>query len=1266
MMTACVVTDNDQDLHSWLHEKQLSSLESILVDASINLNILSCLDQAELTQLIKELKLPILEKYKFQTAVAELQSKHPNNTNNNNNNHPDETKLDDGISVYSGTSTMSDITRVTGISSIAPALTVDDPLIVILGIGTYNGLLDLDGINITKDYVNIKTTFGLKWKYKIFYQLSDNSNVYSKDAKELKEKDNYKLHWTIDEIAVFIETARHYVVTNKHNGLIFAISGHGDTGKVIYDSDCEECQLDNVFSMFAPEFGQLLESYKETQEESNRLFQIPKIFIVDTCRGDWRAKVTNIANVDNTKNNTNSTSSTNSANSDKDKENDDIKNNKIDVEEKRYDANNKDRENNSKETKPSATLSLHEKNNHNHDRHDNSATKHEVLALKNKDPNASKQHFLSKSVNKQDAQKLAAQMVDFCKLYANVEGYTVGGLLLRSVCKVFDDTEFVLHHSWTEMIFKIREYTKREATVIGAINFTQLVENEGTLEKQVRFYSKYLSNHSNNNSGDSTDNEEKKDDSTLSIDSVAHNAIRLDRSTIDDVYDDEEEDEEDDTRVVITNLSQKYNIAVLVENEQNLDNRNEMYKMLMGNTSKSGNGKDKKNPYAAFKKNGFVIIQANTGTHTFTKLWDYVFITLFVLGHSRTSFSIFSGIQNKKIYDRRKILDNYLYFNSDTMQLLPLMDANPKCNGGIGISKGISSALTKNLHELKQFFATEIDPGARKKRSNGSQHNIRGAQTPRAASGMSNRCVLCLRLKSGSFYYCDECKHSICERCCTFMHGKHSPITLAQVTKAPLTIKGIIEVHHRLIGSCVHQFTMSVKCGVSQSWFKQVKNISKFTGAVFKFEIIVCLKQELNKKESMIHLGVIKRETLSMQDLNVKEYHMVRCSFNFEQNNYNIDIIPVIISQIRLVDCKYNFYSKLSSIYHSSAYQYQCTFTTLNGKGRFGPTSIVGYYTNQYNFNDTSLNHNSIQLWKVPKTGKWIVICYGAKGGDSINDHEHLCGGKGAVVGGVIKLFKDDIIGILCGHAGQNDNSGKFGGGGGGGTFFVLHKAGNHNVNYRNRNRNRNKNGNYFNDDGDNDDNDDYVVVDIPLIIASGGNGACNANHYSVNGIDGLCNSSGNRNNFGGYESHGRGGRGGSFNNDFKRFKSFSENSSSNSPTFDSKLSASDDSINVDFNGCNPESFVNGAIGGQGYTSDGCEGGFGGGGGSGAEGGAGGGYIGGLVSNKDVKNSDVKKYAMYGALSYNSCQNDNMKINISGKNDSNGKVTVSFYAISSE
>ena len=242
-------------------------------------------------------------------------------------------------------------------------------------------------------------------------------------------------------------------------------------------------------------------------------------------------------------------------------------------------------------------------------------------------------------------------------------------------------------------------------------------------------------------------------------------------------------------------------------------------------------------------------------------------------------------------------------------------------------------------------------------------------------------------------------------------------------------------------------------------------------------------------------------------------------------------------------------------------------------------------------------------------------------------------------MGSILNLFDYDVIKIACGQKGQdNNNRGMLGdgsmlvggGGGGGGSYFILYQIGNKNPSYI-----------------------ENQIVNIPLIIAAGGSGAYSATYCFVNGIDGLCSTSENRNNYGGYKTNGMAGRGASFKNDFDIFKSYKENDSR------------------DYNKCNPNSFLDGAIGGQKYNAFACDGGFGGGGGSYNEGG-GGGYIGGLVSRDDKDNFDSNKYSSYGALSY-ICQNENVVenafnviqknsviISISGVNNGHGKIEIMF------
>lgn len=338
------------------------------------------------------------------------------------------TACDDTASVVSDASSK--------VSSIGEPFVVRQALVAIIGIGDYDGLPNLPGVS--KDYENITNIFGKIWKYHVMYKTENNQIIYTNDLKQIKSNKNYKLRWNSDEIDVFVEQVRKYVVTNNHDGLIFAISSHGDIGKKIYDSELEEYDLPNIFSSFAPEWRILLETYKETQEMSNKLFQLPKIFCVDCCRGQTKAKATY------------------------------VQQNPYGEKEGNKGAQKKQKH--QQVTLKSKTAKMNQAGNH-----------------------STRETFLSKSISKAEANVVAAQMSNFCKVWANVEGFCVGdgshngGLFLRNVTKVFKDQRFVKSHDLNDIILKIREYTKRDATLIGFVNFTQIVESESTMERSIRF-----------------------------------------------------------------------------------------------------------------------------------------------------------------------------------------------------------------------------------------------------------------------------------------------------------------------------------------------------------------------------------------------------------------------------------------------------------------------------------------------------------------------------------------------------------------------------------------------------------------------------------------------------------------------------------------------------------------------------------------------------------------------------------------------------------
>jgi hypothetical protein len=149
-----------------------------------------------------------------------------------------------------------------------------------------------------------------------------------------------------------------------------------------------------------------------------------------------------------------------------------------------------------------------------------------------------------------------------------------------------------------------------------------------------------------------------------------------------------------------------------------------------------------------------------------------------------------------------------------------------------------------------------------------------------------------------------------------------------------------------------------------------------------------------------------------------------------------------------------------------------------------------------------------------------------------------------------------------------------------------------------------------------------FVVVadsNTPLLVAAGGNGE-NWDSWNTNGPDGLTTNSSSS----GGTVAGRGSGGGGF--------------SGNGSNYSSSTGGL--------------SFLNGGIGGAGYSVEYAEGGFGGGGGSKFEGGGGGGYSGGRASDTNQYNTN---YPHYGAGSYNSGNEQN---NSAGINFGHGIVTI--------
>ncbi|XP_066026864.1 uncharacterized protein [Pocillopora verrucosa] len=114
---------------------------------------------------------------------------------------------------------------------------------------------------------------------------------------------------------------------------------------------------------------------------------------------------------------------------------------------------------------------------------------------------------------------------------------------------------------------------------------------------------------------------------------------------------------------------------------------------------------------------------------------------------------------------------------------------------------------------------------------------------------------------------------------------------------------------------------------------------------------------------------------------------------------------------------------------------FTAVFTNL-GKTRLeGPKSIGCHYKDQDHDGQVTVS-SGIQLWTVPRTGKYRIEAIGASGGYS-EDSFIKTGGRGARMIGNFNLTKDEIIHILVGQKGEKGNLNPKTAGGGGGTFVV-------------------------------------------------------------------------------------------------------------------------------------------------------------------------------------------------------------------------------------
>ena len=330
--------------------------------------------------------------------------------------------------------------------------TIKDPLIVMLGIGKYDGEPDLIGVPI--DYRNMKYVFNFKFGYSMFYRCDDNTNKYCENKCDFENEceDNFKTEWSNKEIESFVNDARKQLVENRHDSLIFIICAHGGDDGVIEDSTSETYQLDNIYSIF--------DSQNCPTMKNN-----PKLFFVDICRGKMRELTK------------------------KRKSN--------------ADALAKDTD------KRGYNLILGTNDNH-LDSNNNSTTKGKDHGSKNIG-NGSRSSGATNdndNDNKTNLNKAHINRANFRVIYANIDGYisaasTEGGSLIRAIKSEFLDQDKTLNENLDEIVKRIRWKAQKITGKFMAQNVQDVINTTLEIRFEWKLETFVMVNNYDNNESDS-------------------------------------------------------------------------------------------------------------------------------------------------------------------------------------------------------------------------------------------------------------------------------------------------------------------------------------------------------------------------------------------------------------------------------------------------------------------------------------------------------------------------------------------------------------------------------------------------------------------------------------------------------------------------------------------------------------------------------------------------------------------------------------------
>ena len=367
---------------------------------------------------------------------------------------------------------------------------INDPLVIMVGIGDYDDTLQ-NLIGITKDYKNIFYTFNNQYNYSLFYQTKDNQQIYTKhrfiDLKNEHLSEKIKIKWVEDEIIDFFKKARDIIIENKHDSLIAVISSHGDTDGVIYDSNFDEVQLIEIFSIFM-------------KNDCPHLQDKPKIFFVDACRGTMKSlNKEHVLNNDlKTEASTKKLKGPNNQHKDRDRDSPNGTQSQAGLQQSQkektritplmYGDSSKTEERRTNShilIENQQTNSKHSTYNYNGDNNNEIA----MVDLEKENKQTEPKSFLSKLEEKWLPYHNEA---NFQIVYANIDGYAVveagkkGGYLIQAIKRVFCNKEYILNKQMylNDIVLHINQEAQK---MIGKVLINQQVQQVSQMDRNVKF-----------------------------------------------------------------------------------------------------------------------------------------------------------------------------------------------------------------------------------------------------------------------------------------------------------------------------------------------------------------------------------------------------------------------------------------------------------------------------------------------------------------------------------------------------------------------------------------------------------------------------------------------------------------------------------------------------------------------------------------------------------------------------------------------------------